>query len=237
MSWVRVIMLGRFKRVYATLNRTRYTKYLRSIGVTIGNNVYFVNPRKTNFDYNRARFITIGNECVICAGVSIIAHDYCWTVPMKAFGKVSSTGGGSIQIGDNVFVGENATILRNAKIGDNVIIGACALVTGNLESNSVYAGVPAKKIMTLEEYARRLQSIHDSEISENIAILHHKLGRLPRKEEMMNFCFDFEQRNEKGVDSISNLSWIGCDKQKVIELFNNTVPNDVNYEEFIRRHL
>lgn len=81
-------MLGKLKRIYAQLNRNRYLSYLKSLGADIGDNVYFVNPRKTNFDFNRALYISIGNECVICAGVSIIAHDYSWTIPMKAYGSV-----------------------------------------------------------------------------------------------------------------------------------------------------
>jgi acetyltransferase-like isoleucine patch superfamily enzyme len=229
-------MLGKLKRIWATLNRSRYTEYLRSLGAAIGSDVYFVNPRKTNFDNHRASFITIGNECVICAGVSIIAHDYCWTIPMKALGRVFSTGGGAIVIGNNCFIGENATILRNVKIGDNVIVGACALVTSDLESNGVYAGVPAKKIMSLEEYAKRLENNHDREISDNIAAIKRGKGRSPAKNEMMNFCFDFETRDSLGVEEIRRLSWIGCDKKKIVELFNNTSPIEVDYEAFIKNH-
>ncbi len=87
-------MFGKLKRLYSQYNRDRYIDYIRELGAKIGNNVYFVNPRKTNFDYNRAAFITIGNECIICAGVSIIAHDYSWTIPMKAYGAIFPTGGG-----------------------------------------------------------------------------------------------------------------------------------------------
>ncbi len=48
----------------------------------------------------------------------------------------------------NVLVGMGATILDNAEIGENSIIAANALVLANtkVEPNSVYAGVPAKKV-------------------------------------------------------------------------------------------
>ena len=229
-------MLGKLKRIYAQLNRNRYLSYLKSLGADIGDKVYFVNPRKTNFDFNRALYISIGNECVICAGVSIIAHDYSWTIPMKAYGSVFPTGGGTIKIGNNVFIGENATILRNVKVGNNVIIGAGSIVTSNVEDDSVYAGVPARKIMSLKEYSEKLKQNYSNEIATNICVVSEKKGRMPYKSEMMNFCFDFLQRNDQGEKSVLGMSWIGCDKRKVLDLFKHSSPNENNYEDFIKRH-
>lgn len=56
------------------------------------------------------------------------------------------------KIEDNVLVGIGATILDNAVIGHNSIIAANSLVlTGTIvEPNSVYAGVPAKKVKDIE---------------------------------------------------------------------------------------
>ena len=61
----------------------------------------------------------------------------------------------SVTIGDNVFVGWGATILPGTTIGENTIIGAGAVVSGNIEADSVYAGNPARKIMTLEDFYQR----------------------------------------------------------------------------------
>ena len=38
-------------------------------------------------------------------------------------------------------------------IGDNVVIAVGAVVTHNVDSNSIVGGIPAKKIETLDEYA------------------------------------------------------------------------------------
>jgi len=56
------------------------------------------------------------------------------------------------KIEDNVLVGIGATILDHAVIGHNSIIAANSLVlTGTVvEPNSIYAGVPAKKIKDIE---------------------------------------------------------------------------------------
>lgn len=55
-------------------------------------------------------------------------------------------------IANNVLVGIGAIVLDHAEIGENTIIAANALVkTGTkVEPNSVYAGVPAKKIKDIE---------------------------------------------------------------------------------------
>ena len=52
------------------------------------------------------------------------------------------------RIGDSVLIGMGATVLDNAVVPEGCIIAANALVLSNaqLEPNSVYAGVPAKKL-------------------------------------------------------------------------------------------
>ena len=56
---------------------------------------------------------------------------------------------GPIIIGNNVWIGDKATILGGVTIGDNVIVAANAVVTHDIPSNSVVAGVPAKIIKHL----------------------------------------------------------------------------------------
>ncbi len=51
---------------------------------------------------------------------------------------------GKICIGNNVWIGDKATILGGVSIGDNVIVAANAVVTKDIPSNSVVAGVPAR---------------------------------------------------------------------------------------------
>lgn len=62
---------------------------------------------------------------------------------------------GCIRIDDNVFIGSNTTILANCHIGSNCIIGAGTLVNKSLDSGYVYAGVPAKKIGTFEDFIEK----------------------------------------------------------------------------------
>lgn len=62
---------------------------------------------------------------------------------------------GCIEVGNNVFIGTGTKILYDVKIGDNVIIAAGSIVTKDIPSNTVIAGVPAKKICSFEDYIEK----------------------------------------------------------------------------------
>lgn len=52
----------------------------------------------------------------------------------------------SVKIGNDVWIGANATILQGLTIGDGAIIAAGAVVTRNVEPFEIVGGVPAKTI-------------------------------------------------------------------------------------------
>ena len=60
-------------------------------------------------------------------------------------------------IGDSCLIGMGATVLDNAVVPSGCIIAANALVLSNskLEPNSVYAGVPAKKVKEITPEQRK----------------------------------------------------------------------------------
>lgn len=49
-----------------------------------------------------------------------------------------------IKVGNNVWFGGNVCVMPGVTIGDNVVIGAGSVVTKNIPSNTVAAGVPCK---------------------------------------------------------------------------------------------
>lgn len=55
-----------------------------------------------------------------------------------------------IDIGKNVWIGANATILPGVTVGDGSIIAAGAVVTKNIPANVIVGGVPAKTIKKIE---------------------------------------------------------------------------------------
>ncbi len=101
----------------------------------------------------------IGNHCMIAAKSQIEIHPNCQIAEMVvirdqnhnfgAAGKTIVEQGFStapIIIEENVWLGAKVTVLAGSHIGKNTVVGANSVVRGKLEPNSVYAGIPAKKI-------------------------------------------------------------------------------------------
>lgn len=55
-----------------------------------------------------------------------------------------------IRIGNDVWIGSNATVLPGVTIGDGAIIAAGAVVTKDVDEKSVVGGVPAKLIKKID---------------------------------------------------------------------------------------
>lgn len=102
--------------------------------------------------------IRVGNNVHFASNVSFLTHDISHCVFRGKQGSVTQERIGCIEIGDNVFVGSGTHILYNTKIGSNVIIGTCSVVTKDIPDNCVAAGVPAKVICSIDEYAKKHMS-------------------------------------------------------------------------------
>ena len=74
---------------------------------------------------------------------------------------------GSIKVGDNVQIGSHAIILPGCSIGNNVIIGAGAVVTKDIDNNTVVAGIPAKPIESICDYYDKhyVEFVHTKKMS------------------------------------------------------------------------
>lgn len=58
---------------------------------------------------------------------------------------------GDIQVGNNVFIGAQCTILPGTIIPDNVVVASNSVVRGVLKSGFIYGGTPAKLIKSISE--------------------------------------------------------------------------------------
>lgn len=133
-------------------------KFVAGGGASIGENCVIYNPRNILIDQTSLTYIEIGNDVQITSGVIILAHDFSYSVVARTYG-VAPRKQRVTHIGNNVFLGMNTIVLMGANIGDNVIIGAGSVVHGDVESNSVYAGNPARKICNLSNYVEKANDI------------------------------------------------------------------------------
>jgi acetyltransferase-like isoleucine patch superfamily enzyme len=95
------------------------------------------------------RHVSIGRECVIADRVMMIDFDHGVTEverPVRLQGIYKR----DVRVGNNVWIGYGACILRGVTVGDNAIIGTSAVVTRDVPENAVVAGVPAKVIRMRE---------------------------------------------------------------------------------------
>lgn len=115
----------------------RYFYFKRILKVNLHNST--IVSYRAFIDKTTPHLITIGKDTIIGGGAVILSHDYS-----RALSKPTN-------IGDNCFLGVNCVILPGVRIGNEVVIGAGAIVTHDIESNSLAAGNPArimKKIKT-----------------------------------------------------------------------------------------
>lgn len=119
-------------------------------------------------------FLKIGKHCgfgafnhITCAN-KVVIGDYCltgkWvTITDNSHGETDYdslcmppskrpvTSKGSVIIGNNVWIGDKATILPGVTIGDGVVVAANAVVTKDVPAYSVVGGNPARILKTFHE--------------------------------------------------------------------------------------
>lgn len=63
---------------------------------------------------------------------------------------------GAIHIGDNCNISWDVTIMPGVRIGNNVVVAAGAIVTKDIPDGTVWGGIPARQIETIEDYAHKV---------------------------------------------------------------------------------
>lgn len=89
--------------------------------------------------------VTIGSNCMLAARVYILDVDHVYArrdIPINQQGYSSAP----VIIGDDVWIGAQAVILRGVKIGTGAIIAANSVVSHDVQPYTIVGGVPAKLI-------------------------------------------------------------------------------------------
>lgn len=99
--------------------------------------------------------ISVGRECVIADRVMFIDFDHRVEDVEQAIRK-QGVYSKPVRVGNNVWIGYGASILRGVTVGDNAIIGTYAVVTKDVPDNAIVGGVPAR-VLRMREAPKRLR--------------------------------------------------------------------------------
>jgi len=114
-------------------------------GLKIGKNVKIDGAAK--IDQNFCHLISIGDNCVICEGAIIMAHDGTMHPFTDDIGRAAK-----VDIKDNCIISVNAVILPGVTIGPNVLVAAGSVVNKDIPPDSCVSGVPARFYGKFSEY-------------------------------------------------------------------------------------
>lgn len=150
-------------RIYIIFDAKKRSNYIvkKNIFYSVGKNLHF-QPRKIP---SEPKLIKFGDNVVVGSGTTFITHDFVHEVLNQMNIGWYNYYAAPIEVGNNVFIGGNSTILPNVKIGSNVIIGAGSIVTKDVSDGKVVAGNPAKVIGTFDEYLEKRKKINDNLIN------------------------------------------------------------------------
>lgn len=123
--------------------------YYRRRGVKIGKNCLICSSPMTKESF----LIEFGDNVTVSTNVTFITHDNS----VKLLFPDKSDCFGRIKIGNNCFVGENATILYGVTLNDKIIVAAGSVVTKSfMQSNIIIGGNPAKVISSWDIFKKKL---------------------------------------------------------------------------------
>lgn len=214
-------------------NNESYIKYLKHIGIVIGENVHFRGPSSTRIDVSRPALIKIGNNVDINTNFQMLTHDWCsFVFRLKYADFINSSG--KIVLGNNIYIGTNVTILKGVTVGDNVIIGANSLVTRDIQSNTVAAGCPCKVICSIDEYYKKRKKDGLKEAVEYVNCYYQRFNRYPTPSELTEeFIYFVDCRNQSKyeADGIPVRKQLNTAYEKWIDSHHSLFSS---YEEFIR---
>jgi maltose O-acetyltransferase len=95
--------------------------------------------------YSRAVKVIIGENTTLSYGTTILTTGYDLSNYNNYINKIHKSN--KIEIGKNVWICANVTILHGVTINDDVVIATGSVMSDNLlEKRAIYGGIPARKI-------------------------------------------------------------------------------------------
>lgn len=223
------------KRIYGHLASSEdYAAYLRDLGMSVGENTVFVDPKNTAIDVTRPWMVKIGGNCTIAPGVTVMTHDYGLRVLKGVYGDVLGRVD-KVEIGDNVYIGMHATVVAGVKIGNNVIVGANSLVSKDIPDNCVAAGNPARVICTLDAYFAKRKATFLQEAQKMAKMYYDTYKKIPPKEVFFEHFWLFTGGEDALIPEYEVMNRQTYGEEGIVEKrFREHEKVFASYEEFIQ---
>lgn len=205
---------------------------MRNKGAHIGERVRIFDTATVRIDMTRPWLISIGDDVQLTRGVTILTHGYDWSVLKGVYGDVLGSSG-AVTIGNNVFIGTNALILKGVHIGSNVIIGAGSVVTKDIPDNSVAVGNPARVVSSLDAYYEKRKASQEAEAAELVRLYRDRYGKEPDEKALHEFFFLFEDGREELHPSFAHLMTLVGTEEKSYEKLRSQTPPYASMADFL----
>jgi acetyltransferase-like isoleucine patch superfamily enzyme len=155
------VSLGARSWCYSAFSCAHY-RSARPGGVRVGNDSGIYHG--TFFDLGSEGEVEIGNYCALVGAIiatngRVVIGDYCFlaheVVIADSFAVVpggdaaapaAGRGAPVVELGENVWVGARAVLLRGARLGAGAIVGAAAVVDFEVAPGAIVAGNPARVV-------------------------------------------------------------------------------------------
>nr|WP_276585322.1 MULTISPECIES: acyltransferase [unclassified Curtobacterium] len=121
-------------------SRTFRPAIILGAGVSLSNRVHI-----TGIDS-----IVVGDGCLFGSGVFVSDHNHgsytesAGSSPATRPAVRPLSPGGPVRIGENVWLGDNVTVLGPVVIGDGAVVAANSVVTRDVEPGTIVGGTPAR---------------------------------------------------------------------------------------------
>jgi acetyltransferase-like isoleucine patch superfamily enzyme len=93
--------------------------------------------------------VRIGEQCVIADRAMFIDFDH-GVVEVERPIRLQGIYKRDVEVGNNVWIGYGACILRGVRVGDNSIVGTNSVLTKDVPANAVVGGIPARVLRMRE---------------------------------------------------------------------------------------
>jgi acetyltransferase-like isoleucine patch superfamily enzyme len=141
---IRIFILLTFKYKFTIVGSNFYcgkNLIIKKNSISIGNNVFIGN--NCHLSVNK---LFIDDFVMLASNVAVVGGDHRYDIvgtPMIFSGREEQK---AVTIEKDVWIGHGAIILEGVTVGEGSIIAAGSVVTKDVSSYAIYAGIPAKKI-------------------------------------------------------------------------------------------